>query len=83
MPPGIDFGTKVGFGDFNGDGYGDLRASAPGQGPESDLSSSGVTFEWPGSAHGIRERRVSWWHQDTPHIKGEARTYEYLGTGLA
>ncbi|NYV78553.1 FG-GAP-like repeat-containing protein [Streptomyces sp. UH6] len=50
--PGDEFGAQLAYGDFNGDGYDDLAASAPGEDVGDTADAGSVTLLW-GSPSGL------------------------------
>ncbi len=56
-------GHALAVGDFDGDGYVDLAAGAPGETVGGDASAGAVSI-FPGSASGVTGTGVQFWYQD-------------------
>lgn len=72
------FGTSLSAGDFNGDGFADLAAGAPGEDYRGSGPSSGVTFVFTGSPKGVGDPFFI--HQE-PFGKNESG--DHFGSSLA
>jgi FG-GAP repeat len=78
------FGYAVATGDFNGDGFADLAAGAPG----SDIGTTEETHEWDvgavtviyGGTEGLAAAGMQFWDQNVPGIEGEATYPDGFGT---
>ncbi len=71
-------GTSVACGDFDGDGFTDLAAGAPGD--EAGRGSVMVLRGSPGGLHGAGDQR---WEQDSPGVPSTAREGDRFGAALA
>lgn len=71
-------GSSLSMGDFDGDGFDDIVAGAPG-----DDNGTGGAFVVPGTATGIdRLGSVRWW-QGSPGITGAVEAGDAFGGGIA
>ena len=76
------FGTSVAVGDFNGDGFNDLAAGAPGQSINGRASAGAVTVLY-GSASGIFNSPLNTtWSQGSPGIAGAPDENDRFGATL-
>jgi len=80
--PGDSFARALAIGDFNGDGFDDLAAGAPGVNTSGVLDSGAVVVMY-GSANGISLTGVQIWHKARAGIPGELGVDEQFGKGLA
>ncbi|MBE5314468.1 MAG: FG-GAP repeat protein [Xanthomonadales bacterium] len=76
------FAQSLAVGDFNGDGFDDLAAGAPGVNT-SGVSNSGALVVLYGSASGIELTGRQIWHKGSTGIPGELGVDEEFGAGLA
>jgi hypothetical protein len=76
------FATALVIGDFNGDGFDDLAAGAPGVNT-SGVVDSGALVVLYGTAAGISITGRQIWHKGSPGIPGELGVDEEFGAGLA
>lgn len=87
--PGIDgvarvldlFGTAVGAGDFNGDGFDDLAIGVPGE-KLNGLLNAGVVNVIYGSPLGLQSAGDQLWSQESPSVDGTAEAGGGFGTDL-
>jgi hypothetical protein len=70
-------GAAVVCGDFDGDGYSDLAAGAPG-----DEAGRGSVMVLYGSSNGLRGAGDQRWEQDSPGIPSTAREGDRFGAAL-
>ena len=75
------FGTALGWGDFDGDGFDDLAVGVPRERTTHDWA--GVVHILYGSAAGVTAARTQLWDQDVAGVKGEAEQNDYFGAALA
>lgn len=80
--PGDAFAHALAVGDFNGDGYDDLAAGAPGVNTSGVVDSGAVVVLYGGPA-GISLTGRQIWHKGSPGIPGELGAGEEFGAGLA
>ncbi|MEW2129047.1 FG-GAP-like repeat-containing protein [Streptomyces sp. NPDC005435] len=75
------FGSSVGTGDINGDGYADVAVGAPGEdlGAFRDAGSVTVLF---GSASGLTTKGAKSWTQDTKGVPGGSETGDGFGQSV-
>lgn len=76
------FAQALAIGDFNGDGFDDLAAGAPGVNT-SGVVDSGALVVLYGTAAGISITGRQIWHKGSPGIPGELGVDEEFGAGLA
>jgi uncharacterized delta-60 repeat protein len=76
------FGYSLASGDFNGDGFGDLAASAPGRtvGSSTLAGTVGVLY---GSAAGLTKTSAQQWTQDSPDIQDAAEPNDFFGWAVS
>lgn len=79
---GDEFGFALAAGDFDGDGFDDLAAGAPGEGLGS-IDDVGIVIVMFGGPSGLTERGSQVWSQDTIGILGEAEAGDRFGAALA
>jgi disulfide bond formation protein DsbB len=72
------FGGRTKFGDFNGDGYGDLAVSAAGE-SVNGVSSAGACYVFYGSVAGLTSERIQMWTQDSSGVPDTAETDDHFG----
>lgn len=80
--PGDSFARALAVGDFNGDGFDDLAAGAPGVNT-SGVVDSGALVVLYGTAAGISITGRQIWHKGSTGIPGELGVDEQFGAGLA
>jgi hypothetical protein len=86
----VYFGTAVGIGDFNGDGYSDLAVGAPNHGTGGGLD-SGTVFVVYGSSDGLKNMTTSdgtgrtpqVWDQTAAGVQDAAESGDFFGRSLA
>jgi hypothetical protein len=76
------FGASLTIGDFNGDGYADLAAGAPGEALGSVGAAGGVWVLYGGST-GLRVDNPSSFTESTSGIGGTAEKNDHFGSSLA
>jgi hypothetical protein len=76
------FSQALAVGDFNGDGFDDLAAGAPGVNT-SGVSDSGAVVVLYGGASGVSTTGRQIWHKGSLGIPGELGVDEEFGAGLA
>ena len=89
--PGIDgsaedgdgFGLSVATGDFNGDGFTDLAASAESEDFIAGLENDGVVHVIYGSPSGLTSAGSQMWSQDNAGIPGLGESGDHFGSSLA
>ncbi|TAH36305.1 MAG: hypothetical protein EYC70_10885 [Planctomycetota bacterium] len=77
-----DFGSVLGNGDFNGDGYADLAVGVPNEwfGP---IAGGGLIHVLFGGGGGLTAAASQIWTLDTPGVPGRADNADHLGNALA
>jgi hypothetical protein len=82
--PGDLLGSALAAGDFNGDGFDDLAAGAPGELISGFDDAGAVTVLYGGSG-GLQAASPDdqFWHQDTGNVDGAAEADDEFGTSLA
>lgn len=75
---GDQFGSSLGFGDFNGDGYADLMIGAPSD-DDGAVANSGMVFVLPGSALGLSPFGILGLHEGTSGMPGQAQFGDRFG----
>ena len=75
------FGTALGWGDFDGDGFDDLAVGTPRE--RTTHRYAGVVHILYGSAAGVTAGRSQLWDQDVAGVKGEAERDDSFGAALA
>ncbi|MET8580417.1 FG-GAP-like repeat-containing protein [Streptomyces collinus] len=75
------FGSAIGTGDINGDGYGDVAVGAPGEdlGKVGEAGAVTVLF---GSASGLTTKGVKTWTQDTEGVPGSSEAWDRFGQSV-
>ncbi|MFJ8801495.1 FG-GAP-like repeat-containing protein [Streptomyces sp. NPDC102487] len=75
------FGSSIGTGDVNGDGYADVAVGAPGEdvGTVGDAGAVTVLF---GSASGLTTKGVKSWTQDTKGVPGSSEAWDQFGQSV-
>lgn len=76
------FGFSSSTGDFNGDGFSDLAASAPGKQVGGATYGGAVVALYGGSA-GLATTGSQFWTQDSPDVEGAAATDDFFGWSVA
>ncbi len=76
------FGRALAYGDFNGDGYGDLAIGVP-QEAIQDVREAGVVNVLYGGPEGLSSEGDQMWHQDVEGIEGMVESGDYFGFSLA
>lgn len=79
---GDSFAKALAVGDFNGDGFDDLAAGAPGVNTSGVVDSGAVVVLY-GTATGLELTGRQIWHKGSPGIPGELGVDEQFGAGLA
>lgn len=74
------FGSAVGTGDFNGDGFDDLAVGVPGETIRGE-GRAGAVHVLYSSAGGVT-RTDELWHQASRGIKGGAEARDFFGNGV-
>jgi len=82
LEAGDQFGDALAVGDFDGDGYDDLAASAPFEDIGTADDGGGV-FVIRGSSTGLTASGNQAWHQGSPGIDGAVEPYDRFGLALA
>ncbi|MGH2572720.1 MAG: hypothetical protein ACRDGU_04435 [Actinomycetota bacterium] len=77
--PYDEFAFALASGDFNGDGFWDLAAGVPGEGPPTKMGAANVIY---GSAGGLRSAGNQIWSQDSPGIQGTGEAFDLLAFSL-
>ncbi|MFK7958325.1 MAG: hypothetical protein AB8B96_19685 [Lysobacterales bacterium] len=77
-----EFGASLATGDFDGDGFDDLAAGAPGEALGS-TSDAGAVIVLYGGPVGLTVRGSQFFSLDTPGIDGPAAAGDRFGTALA
>jgi len=80
---GDEFGTRLAIGDFNGDGFYDLAASAPGENIGAAANAGAVNIIYGKSPNGWNAGDNEFWHQGVPGVKGAVESQDYFGRALA
>jgi hypothetical protein len=84
QPPSIDGGSLLGFSltvaDFNGDGFGDVAAGAPGQ-TVASVSEAGAAWVFYGGA-GISLSAGQEWHQNSYGVRDRIEPGDRFGWAL-
>ncbi len=77
---GLDFGTVMAIGDFNGDGMDDLAVGAP-EAPVDGVLEAGTVNLFKGTPTGLVFKRL--FHQDQSGMKDKCEPGERFGSALA
>lgn len=82
------FGSALGAGDFNGDGFADLAIGVPHEGLEGIpdvgvIREVGAVSVLYGSSEGLAASGNQQWHQNVPGIVGVAESGDHFGAALA
>jgi hypothetical protein len=82
--PEVDdvFGTALAWGDFDGDGIGDLAIGAPGDGVGA-VAGAGIVNVIYGTSSGLSLSVGEMWHQDVAGMQGTAQHHDRFGSALA
>lgn len=80
--PHPSFGSALGVGDFDGDGYSDLAIGANEE-PVDSRESAGLVRILYGSPTGLTAARSQRWTQNSPDISGNAEPNDGFGSSLA
>jgi len=79
------FGSSIGVGDFNGNGYNDMAVGITGKDIGGDTDAGAVSVIY-GSASRLSATNSQIWHLDTVGVKGNAKTGvgegEFFGTSI-
>jgi hypothetical protein len=75
------FGSSVGTGDINGDGYADVAVGAPGEALGKALGAGSVTILF-GSASGLTTKGAQGWTQDSKGVPGGSETGDGFGQSV-
>jgi hypothetical protein len=76
------FGTAIGSGDFNGDGFADLAVGAPGDQVGSKGYAGGVNVIY-GTADGLDDAGNELWTEDSSGVPDTAENSDGLGSSVA
>ena len=79
---GANLGRSIATGDFDGDGFDDLAAGAPGA-DVMGVTDAGQVLIIDGSRDGLVPSESTLWHQGVPDIEGELSEHDGLGSSLA
>ena len=71
------------YGDFNGDGYGDLAIGVPGEDYAPYAQNAGAVNVLYGSGNGLSAVGNQYWLQSTPGVNGFSEANDRFGTALA
>ena len=81
------FGTSLSWGDFNGDGFGDLAVGSPrqtiGSGLGDRVLDAGAVAIFFGSQDGLTPEGSQVWSQDSPGIRDSADEDDKFGSSLS
>jgi hypothetical protein len=77
---GDAFGSAVGGGDFDGDGYADLVSAAPGEKVDGILSAGAANVLYGTGGIGPAGVRDQIWHQGVAGVLGALERYDRLGS---
>lgn len=80
---GDNFGAALVIADYNGDGYGDVTAGVPGDGPSSTTDEAGGVNIIYGSASGLGFGGDDWYYQDASGVVGSGEANDHFGETLA
>lgn len=80
--PNSIFGSALGWGDLNGDGFDDLVIAARTE-TVNGVTGAGAIYILFGSVTGLTENGAKHWHQDTPGITGAAESDDEFGYAVA
>ncbi|MEV6292404.1 FG-GAP-like repeat-containing protein [Streptomyces sp. NPDC051917] len=75
------FGSAIGTGDINHDGYADVAVGAPGEAVGSIRGAGAVTILF-GSASGLTTKGAKTWTQDTEGVPGGSETGDAFGQAV-
>jgi hypothetical protein len=75
------FGSSVGTGDINHDGYADVAVGAPGESLGTARGAGAVTILF-GSASGLTTKGAKTWTQDTEGVPGGSETGDAFGQSV-
>jgi hypothetical protein len=78
--PGDQLGYSIAVADFNGDGFADVAAGAPGEALNGLLNVGAVTVFYGRS--GFALTRQEFLHQNTPGVRDEIEPRDFFGTAL-
>lgn len=78
---GDRFGSSLGHGDFDGDGYSDLAVGVPGESIGS-LNNAGAVNIFYSTAGGLSTVNTQIWHQNSAGVLGIAEENDRLGAAL-
>ena len=79
---GANLGRSIAIGDFDGDGFDDLAAGAPGT-DVMGVTDAGQVLIVEGSKDGLVPGHSTLWHQGVPNIEGELSELDSFGASLA
>jgi hypothetical protein len=79
---GDHFGSALGAGDFNGDGFADLAVGVPDEDAGSIVDAGAVNVLY-GRASGLSSVNSQFWDQNSPGIDGVADEGDRFGSALA
>jgi disulfide bond formation protein DsbB len=72
------FGTSLGIGDFDGDGYADVAVGVNSEDVGKNENAGAVNVLY-GSSLGLTSKNNQMWHQNSPGILDSCETDDYFG----
>jgi hypothetical protein len=79
---GDRFGSSMTWGDFDGDGIGDLAVGAPNDGVDAVVA-GGVVNVMYGTTSGLTGTGSQLWYQDVAGVEGTAQARDHFGKAVA